>query len=253
MQPYESARRGNETNFIRQVKPKIRSVLGDELVGRLDYYRFRNWRDSWGGPFNGQQRRRELFVTVADALKPRAIVETGTYRGTTTALFAQTGLPVYTVEAQSRNFGFAKEQLRGYRNVKMLRCDSREGLRRILGSALQHKLHEPLFFYPDAHWDSNLPLAEELDIIFSKCERAVVMIDDFQVPSDDGYDFDSYGPGSTLTQDYIAPHLARYALVSLYPKAAAREETGARRGCVVLANKRDSVIIQNSGLTCLGQ
>ena len=140
-------------NFIRQVKPKIRSVLGDELVGRLDYYRFRNWRDSWGGPFNGQQRRRELFVTVADALKPRAIVETGTYRGTTTALFAQTGLPVYTVEAQSRNFGFAKEQLRGYRNVKMLRCDSREGLRRILGSALQHKLHEPLFFYLDAHWD----------------------------------------------------------------------------------------------------
>src|SRR5216683_8159337 len=33
----------------------------------------------------------------------------------------------------------------------------------------------------------DLPLAEEIDIVFSRCPLAVVMVDDFQVPSDAGY------------------------------------------------------------------
>src|SRR5436190_4416368 len=38
----------------------------------------------WGGAFNGQEGRRALFVDLIERLKPAAIVETGTFRGSTT-------------------------------------------------------------------------------------------------------------------------------------------------------------------------
>ena len=106
-----------------------------------------------------------------------------------------------------------------------------EPLRSVTGSTL--------FFYLDAHWNADLPLAEELEIVFARCPAAVVMVDDFQVPDDPGYGYDDYGPGKTLTPDYIAPMVASHDLAAFYPATPATEESGERRGCVVLA--RDDV------------
>jgi hypothetical protein len=217
--------------WLARLKPAVRRMIGDEAAGRIDYYRCAQWRDSWGGPFNGQERRRELFAALVDAVKPKAIVETGTFRGTTTGYFAETGLPVYTIEAHSRNYGFARERLRRHRNVVMLKCD------------------EPLFFYLDAHWNADLPLAEELEIILDQAKHPVVMIDDFQVPWDKGYGYDDYGGGNALTLAYLDRHMANYALVALFPKAASHEETGSCRGCLVLTNTADAAVVRKSGLT----
>ena len=52
-----------------------------------------------------------------------------------------------------------------------------------------------VFFYLDAHDSGDLPLREELEIIFENWSDAVVMIDDFMVPHDSGYGYGDYGVG----------------------------------------------------------
>jgi hypothetical protein len=95
--------------------------------------------------------------------------------------------------------------------------------------------HSTLFIYLDAHWGNDLPLAEELEIVFGACEGAIVMVDEFEVPFDAGYGFDDYGPGKALTAAYIEPAIVSHSLGTFYPSTPSASESGARRGCVVLA------------------
>ncbi len=143
-------------------------------LGAIDYYRIPDSRE----PFNGQHHRRPMFEEIIATCRPKALVETGTFRGTTTEFMAATRLPLYTVESRARRFGYARQRLKGFANVKLTCGDSRTF--------------------------KDLPLAEEIDIIFSGWRKAIVMIDDFQVPGDDGYSFDDYGPGKTLTAGYLS-------------------------------------------------
>ena len=90
------------------------------------------------------------------------------------------------------------------------------------------------FVYLDAHWGPDLPLFEETRILFASSSGIVVMIDDFQVPDDPGYAFDSYGPAATLNLEYLRLGEIPEARV-FFPALPSSAETGARRGCVVLA------------------
>jgi hypothetical protein len=219
------------------LKRACRRLVGDAAVGMLDYIRFPSRSAAWGGPLNGQPARQALFLQIIDEIRPRAIIETGTYLGTTTDFMAGTGLPVYTVEADQRSYGFARARFWRRRNVTVLQGDSRETLRRLLDGSLRTLTRNPLFFYFDAHWNDDLPLVEELEIVFSRCPAAVAMIDDFQVPFDAGYGYDDYGPGKALIASYIAPAVSRYQLLTLYPATPSVAESGMRRGCVVLAKE----------------
>jgi hypothetical protein len=210
---------------------KMTAAIG----GAIDYYR--NPRRG-GAPFNGQARRKRLFKQIVVAVCPEVFVETGTQLGMTTELLAEFGKPVFTVEEQPRTYGFAKARLRRRRNVTVVRGDSRAALRRWVEGPLR-SLQGTVLFYLDAHGGDDLPLAEELKIIFSRCPAAVVMIDDFQVPFDPKYGYDDFGPGKILNFDYIAPTVSAYGLAGFYPATPAREESGARRGCIVLV--RDAV------------
>lgn len=220
-----------------RIARRIVSLLVPECVkGAVEYYRFPERRHSWGGSFNGQEGREKIFALVMNKVRPMAIVETGTYRGTTTARFAQTGLPVFSVEGQARNFGFASAHLRAYKNARLLLGDSRSELRKLLAGPLSNYREKPLFFYLDAHWNADLPLAEELEIIYSTCSQAMAMIDDFKVPFDAGYGYDDYGPGAALDANYIDETATRFDLTAFYPALPSNEETGMRRGCVLLTN-----------------
>jgi hypothetical protein len=212
----------------------IRALVPDGLKGWIDYYRVPERRSEWGGPFNGQAGRRQIFEALLTAIRPQLILETGTCLGSTTELFAQTGLPVVTIENYPRNYGFAHARLRRLRNVQLRFGDSRVEIRRVLD---QHRIAlqtRPLFAYLDAHWEVDLPLAEEIDIIFSRSPYAVVMIDDFEVPNDPGFSYDDFGPGKALNAKYIAPLAKEHDLSILYPSVSSQQETGRRRGCVVL-------------------
>jgi hypothetical protein len=209
-----------------------------ELIGGWrDYGRKPEQRNPWGGPFNDQKARQDMFLSIVATIKPVAIVETGTYRGVSTEFMAKTGLPVHTIEGALRPFGFAWRRLRRIPNVRMMFSDSRRGLVKLAKGPLKDELSQPLFFYLDAHWNDDLPLADELEIIFSRCSDAVVMIDDFRVPDDEGYNYDDYGPGKVLSPDYIRPYVEKFGLVELYPSTPSSKESGNwRRGCAVLAS-----------------
>jgi len=216
------------------IKEVARQWLGDRMLGRFDYYRFPERRLAWGGAFNGQTNRSQIFKAIMAHAQPAAIIETGTHLGTTTKYMAETGLPVYTIEGHPRYFGFARSRLWWKRNVKLREGDSRTELSKLFEGPLIKLVNSPLFFYLDAHWDEDLPLAEEIDIIFGRSSNAVVMIDDFEVPEDPGYGYDDYGPEKSLNAKYIAPLIEAHGLAIFYPSAPSQQETGFRRGCIVL-------------------
>jgi hypothetical protein len=235
---------------LRRLLPKQTFLMIQQTIGMIDYIRSPDRGAGWG-PFNGQTARQALFVDIIAKTQPQAIVETGTFLGVTTELMCQTGLPVFTIELHPRNYGFARARFWRRRNVKLLHGDSRTGLRRLLDGPLHSLSGLTVFFYLDAHWNDDLPLADEVDIVFSRCPRAVVMIDDFEVPSDAGYGFDDYGPGKALVSCYIRPAISAHRLQAFYPSTPsvadypstpmAAEGLAApgklRRGCVVLAKE----------------
>lgn len=165
--------------------------------------------------------------------QPEAIVETGTFHGATTEFMAlMAKVPLFTIEHDKRKYGFAKIRLRRFSNVVLFSGDSRKYLRELI--RLKCLPNGRIFFYLDAHWADDLPLAEEMNIIFDSFPQAIVMIDDFQVPWDQGYAHDDYGMGKALTPDYIAPLVKQYRLAQFYPCVPSALETGCKRGCVVL-------------------
>jgi predicted O-methyltransferase YrrM len=223
------------TLWKNRLRRSLRSVLGDKATGAFEYLIYPDRGAGWGGPFNGQRARQELFYRLVERFAPIAIIETGTYLGTTTEFMATTGLSIYSIEYNPRNYGFARARLWRSHNVHLLRGDSRSALRVLFDGPLRGSRNHILFVYLDAHWDSDLPLIEELEIVFGSCPNAIVMVDDFQVPFEAGYGYDDYGVGRVLTADYIEPIVAAYGLRVLYPSTPSVHETGARRGCVVLA------------------
>ena len=210
------------------LKNAIRRLIGPATLGRVDYYRFPQYRSGCGGPFNGQQGRREIFHAILENCSPASILETGTFRGTTTEYMArETGLPIYTAESDPRFAGYAKARLRGLSQVTIMSMDSRAALRR-----LSTRVKSP-FCYLDAHWNDDLPLRDELSLVFAQWPDAVVMIDDFEVPGDPGYGFDEYGDGRKLCLEYLRGIVGDWAL--FFPSLPSAKETGLKRGCVVLA------------------
>ena len=206
----------------------------------MDYYRHPEWRVSWGGALNGQSHRQRMVEAFIRDLPLHAIVETGTYRGTTTAyLAAVSALPIYTVEVDRRKQGFSFAMLRQCNNVRTYGGDSRQFLRRLAATA--DLADKTVLFYLDAHGNGELPLAEEIDIIFSHWRRAVVLIDDFQVPDDDDYGYDNYGPGKALNRDYIEPAVRAFSLRTFFPSVKSKSETGWKRGSVTLAADPDLI------------
>jgi hypothetical protein len=239
------------------MKAIMRHLLGakaigmiKKAIGMINYIRFPSRGTAWGGPFNGQTARRALFHDIIIHSRPRAIVETGTYLGTTTDFLADTGLPIYSIETDPRNYGFALARLWRRRNVTLLHGDSRETLYKLINGPLLALTSSSLFFYLDAHWSDDLPLAEELELVFGRCPAAVVMIDDFQVPFDAGYGYDDYGGGKALVPRYIAPAALVHGLQAFYPSTSSADESGARRGCVVLA-KHSALTLGLSALPLL--
>lgn len=226
--------------LLAAARGRVREWLGDERLGMLDYWRRPEWRETWGGPFNGQAFRQRLFGELCSGVAFTAIVETGTYRGSTTAYFRQTTrVPVHSFESAPRHHGFARARLWPARGVHLHHGDSRVGIAALASSGALRP--GPVFFYLDAHWNGDPPLREEIDLAFAHWPETVAMIDDFAVPDDPGYGFDDYGPGKALTLAYLGPRAASPTAV-WFPACVSSIETGARRGCVVLA--RDAEVIR---------
>lgn len=204
---------------------RVLDWFGPELRSWIEFHSgHRAFFDPWGGAMNGQAARLELVRGLIDAVRPVLILETGTYRGTTTEWFARFGIPVVTIEEDDRAFCFARRRLHRFRHVRVVHSSSVAAL----GAARCEPA--PVFCYLDAHRDASLPLRDELSAIFARMPRAIVLIDDFAVPDDPGYGFGDYGPGAVVNLAYLeASRLPAGARLFL-PRVASSEESGHRRG-----------------------
>src|SRR5262245_7197030 len=123
-------------------------MVGAALAGALDYYRFPESGDGWGGPFSGQVFRHQIFRELAGRLSFGSIVETGTHRGSTTGFLHEVSrLPVLTVEADRRNYGFSRARFLWNRAIHVVHGDSRAILE---DSAVLAPGEKTVFFYLDA-------------------------------------------------------------------------------------------------------
>jgi hypothetical protein len=215
-------------------------------LSRIIYNKYRSalllrrWSDAESVGLNGQRHRKQIFRDLVKNCAFDAIVETGTFKGDSAAYMAQTAnLPVYTSEANVRFTVLARVRLRSVPKVKCFLGDSRKFLDS-LPTILKDR-SKRLFFYLDAHWYADLPLEGELEVISRHWQDFVIMIDDFQVPGDEGYGYDSYGENQTLTFEGFSGVFRSHRFVPFLPNLPSGHETGLRRGCVVLARERDVV------------
>lgn len=185
----------------------------------------------WGGPMNGQEGRRALLLDAIRLCEPSAILETGTFRGISTVWFAENFPgPVISCEKERLYHLQARQRAEGIANIELHLDDSRSFLQRVLSSLPRER---PVFIYLDAHWELDLPIREELKLIFANTDSACVAIDDFRVPDDPGYGWDDYGENGKLELSYIKDLLPEGCRV-LFPRLRSSGETGAYRGCCLI-------------------
>lgn len=201
----------------------------------LEYYFDRSLGTEFGGPFNGQKFRQGIFDDLNREIAFQGIVETGTFRGVTTAFMAErTNERIFTVESEPRFFHYARLNLRRFKHVEVVNADSRVFLERLVDDASVPKSR--VFFYLDAHWNEDLPLHDEVKVIGENWTDVIIMIDDFEVPDDAEYKFDDYGVGKKLCLEYLGDELlSNWAIY--FPTGRGADDTGIKRGCVVLASK----------------
>lgn len=187
------------------------------------------------GPFNGQRRRTAAVAAMFAAIPFKTVIETGTYRALTTRhLRRATDAPIATIEVNPKYFNYSRTRLAKLPRVSQFLGKSPAVLKQLRTDPAWQA--EPVFFYLDAHWLHDLPLLDELASIRRGWTEFAALIDDFRVDGDDGYFYDDYGPGKALVLDLFAGHAELADLHVFWPAAPATDETGARRGWVVLAS-----------------
>lgn len=210
-----------------KVYRKVTNILPQTTAAKIDMSSRAAWL-GWGGPMNGQAKRQQVVRDLFRLIDFDEVIETGTYRGATAEFLGYvSGLPVHSVEFIQRFYEFARYRCSGQPNVEISLGDSREYLEKLAARPGDPRC----FIYLDAHWEDDVPRHEELKIINARWPQSVVMIDDFLVPDDNGYGFALYG-GKPLTTEYLPP-LPGWVLY--FPATPSAQETGARRGSLVLA------------------
>ena len=84
----------------------------------------------------------------------------------------------------------------------------------------------------DAHWGEGLPLKEEVEQITNNYLNYLICIDDFAVPNDNSWGFDSYD-GTKLDIDMLK-NLENTKIY--FPDYNSDLESGEKRGSVFLTN-----------------
>jgi predicted O-methyltransferase YrrM len=215
---------------LRLVRPSPRSLAAESIATLTSSAQLWRWqrRELWAGfgkPLNGQLHRQAIVRRLVEEFDPGFILETGTFAGFSTRWFAALGRDVYSVEVNPGYFHVARTRLRGLANVTLMLGDSVAGIRRVAEMPIERPL-----LYLDAHWRERVPLQEEIDAALARWDDAVIVIDDFRVPGDDGYAYDIYGGIALSSRNVQLPDDSAVA----FPSLPAIQETGARRGSIVI-------------------
>src|SRR4051812_37811762 len=87
---------------------RVAARLPPNVAARADHLMPERLVSGWEGAVNGQLRRLDAVTEIITEISFEAVVETGTYRGATTALLRRLSqLQVETVEIHPRYFEYA--------------------------------------------------------------------------------------------------------------------------------------------------
>lgn len=207
---------------------KIYKFLSDskQLILRLGRavhpYRLRCYQNRMG--FHGDPVWRYLVASIKDWFPVTSCVETGSFKGDT-ALFLAKVFPdifKYSVELSGEYHRESTWRLRGLEKSLVVKSNSPAGIANLIKESKVGDL--PLFFL-DAHWYEYWPLPDELKEI-SKLNKAIIMIDDFEVAGRPEYGFDTYKLGDKDMPnnfDFISPAMSARSYRYLLPKYRAEE------------------------------
>lgn len=185
--------------------------------------------------FNGLAGRKRIFEALLGRYRFACFIETGTHVGNTTGYLSEkSNSPVYSSEINPILYSLAAMRLRNMSNIHLHNMDSTKFLEEIARD--RNIVNSECFFYLDAHWRKNSPLLEEIAQIASRWDKFAIMIDDFQVPGDEGYGYDRYGAFKKLNISLIRPVMKRYDLRAFFPNIPSAEESvqPKPRGFVIL-------------------
>ena len=184
---------------------------------------------------NGQKFRRKILEKFLNNSKFELIVETGTEYGFTTKFLSNYCDKILTVEKSKPVYLLALANLKEISNIKLIQNDSKK-IFEILKDNDENYNKKKIFFYLDAHSEDDYPLIDELSFIIKNIENFVILIDDFQVPNDDGYGYDSF-QGKKLNIKFIKDLLTN-DLSLFFPAIKSSQETGRLRGYVFITNNK---------------
>lgn len=177
--------------------------------------------------FEGDHYIEAEIKSLVEKFSITHIIETGTYKGRTTAKFAEM-CRTLTLEINPEYFKEAKQNLQNNPNVLMYLGDSVKGLTEYLPSCTK----ESLLFFLDAHWNDYCPLLDELKLIAQNGLKPVIVIHDFYVPDRPELGYDSY-KGQRFDLEWIKPSLEAIYGEGVFIQYNSKA-TGAMRGVIYI-------------------
>lgn len=134
------------------------------------------------------------------------IVETGTYKGWSTNVLAQTKKKIITIEVNEELYNHAKKFNSEHENVTFYLGSSQK----VIDDVIEAQSSNKILFFLDAHWGEYWPLLDELKVIHKKnINSPIIIIHDFFVPDENGkakFGYDKYGD-RILNYEYVKSHI----------------------------------------------
>lgn len=229
---------------MRKAYDRLLAMLPGRMRGSIDYYLgHHSLFYPGGGPMNGQTARLEVVRTLIGALRPALLVESGTFRGTTTEWLAQFGTQVVSIETDPRFHEFSQHRLGARENVRLMLGKPVDALRQLLAECAFAQ--GTVLFCLDGRSAAHLPLRQQLEFIFANCPSFVIVVDNVRVEADTGYFFEDFGPDQVVNAAYLDA-CALPGLAVFFPAVPGREEAGLRRGSVLLTGSRYEMAVMEA-------
>jgi len=186
-------------------------------------------------PFNGDTTITKEFLVLKKKFDIKVAIETGTCLGYTTLWLAHNFDKVKSVEYNADYFEIAQNRIKDMCNVELVHGKSQLNLPSLLGDG------ERTIFFLDAHWGSECPLEEELDIIAwsTHCSptEPIIAIHDFKVPDNPELGYDAY-EGKPFTVEGVKPKFDAIYGKKGYDHYYNSELEGAQRGIIYVVPKK---------------
>lgn len=192
---------------------------------------FKQFADLMGGSMDGQKIKQRVAITIIKKCKPSFIVETGTLYGTTTKwLTSHSNCPIYSCEINDANYTFST--LRFFIN-KRVKISNQNSIDFLSDLSQNHSLTKTTFFYLDAHSLRSTPIKEEVKIIFENWKKAIILINNFQVPNNKKFGYKQFDKYTAIKLNYFGNLFKNKHL--FFPLDYLKE-TGAKKGYLVVTN-----------------